>query len=301
MQEQENYTSIDIIKFLIRNHKVILFITILGTLASIAVAFLITPKFKSAVVIYPASTSSVSKALLTDMSMSPKDIMKFGEKEETEQLMQVLQSDEIKAQIIKKYNLLKHYKIDSTYKYFKSDLLDEYYDNISIRKTEYQAIEIKVLDTDPQYAANIANDIAALLDSVYNKILKDRAFKALGIIENVYSEQVKFVNSLKDSINSLSSNKANIHTSLAMQLEQEIEHLSLLKSKLNEAKVDAFQDLPHKYIVNPAQVSEKKAYPIRSLIVIVSAIATFVFSLFFLMIVERFKSIKKQLNINTIH
>jgi len=299
-QENQNYSTIDIFRFLIRNYKPIILITFIGIIASIAIALAITPKYKSAIVIFPASTSSVSKALLTDMSMTPKDIMKFGEEEETEQLMQILQSDEITARIIQKYNLTEHYQIDSGAKYFKTELLNEYYDNVSIKKTEYQAIEIMVMDTDPEYAALIANDIAALLDSVYNKIQKDRSFKALEIVEKVYSEQNAFVDRLKDSIISIPSAKSSIYNSLAKQLDEEIIHLSLLKSKLNEAKVDAFQDLPHKYIVNPAQVSEKKAYPIRWLIVVVSTITTFVFALFFLLTVERFKAIKKELSINTL-
>ncbi len=302
MQEQENqvYSSVDIFRFLVRNYKPIIALTLIGAIASIIIALSITPKYKSAIVIFPASTSSISKALLTDMSMTPKDIMKFGEEEETEQLMQILQSDEITARIIQKYKLLNHYKIDSGSKFYKTALLNEYYDNVSIKKTEFQAIEIKVMDTDPEYAALIANDIAALLDSVYNKIQKDRSFKALEIVEKVYSDQKTFVDGLKDSIISISVGKSSIYNSMAKQLDEEIVHLSLLKSKLNEAKVDAFQDLPHKYIVNPAQVSEKKAYPVRWLIVVVSTISTFVFALFFLLILERFKAIKKELAINNI-
>jgi len=300
-QSNQNYSTVDILKFLIRNYKAILIITFLGLIVSVIISLIITPKYKSAIVIFPASTSSISKALLTDMSMSPKDILKFGEEEETEQLMQILQSDEIKAKIIQKYDLVNHYKIDSSSKYYKTDLLNKYYSNISIRKTEFQAVEIIALDTDPEYAALIANDIADLLDSVYNKIQKERAFKALEIVEKVYLEQNKYVEELKDSIISISWAKGGLYNSLAKQLDEEIVQLSLLKAKLNEANVDAFQDLPHKYVVNPAQVSEKKSYPLRSLIVIVSTISTFVFALFFLLIIERFKTIKKELAVNIIH
>ena len=299
-QSNQNYSTVDILKFLIRNYKAVLIITLLGLIASVIISLVITPKYKSAIVIFPASTSSISKALLTDMSMSPKDILKFGEEEETEQLMQILQSDEIKAKIIQKYDLVNHYKIDSSSKYYKTDLLNEYYSNISIRKTEFQAVEIIALDTDPKYAALIANDIADLLDSVYNKIQKERAFKALEIVEKVYLEQNKYVEELKDSIISISWAKGGLYNSLAKQLDEEIVQLSLLKAKLNEAKVDAFQDLPHKYVVNPAQVSEKKSYPLRSLLVIVSTISTFIFALFFLLIIERFMAIRKDLTVNVI-
>lgn len=295
-EQEQTYSSVDLLKFLIRNYKALLLMTLLGVIASIIISLAITPKFKSSVVIFPASTSSVSKALLTDMSRAPKDVLKFGEEEETEQLLQILQSDEIKASIIQKYDLLSHYQIDPDSKYKKTELLNEYMDNISVRKTEFQAIEIKVLDTDPEVAAAIANDIAALLDSVYNKIQKDRAFKALEIVHRVYKNQQEFVNKLEDSL-SLVKNQG-LYNSLLKQHDEEIKQLSLLKSKYNEAQVDAYNDLPHKYIVNPAQVSEKKAYPVRWLIVVLSTISTFVFAFFLLLLLEKIVSVRKELSIS---
>lgn len=296
MQENNQYTNIDLLKFLVKNFKPIIITTIVGAIVSIVVSLVITPKFKSSVVIFPASTSSVSKALLTDMSRAPKDVLKFGEEEETEQLLQILQSDEIKARIIQKYDLMAHYKIDRDTKFAKTKLLNEYVDNISSRKTEFQAIEIKVLDRDPETAAAIANDIAAIVDTIYNNIQKERALKALAIVENVYFKQKVFVEKLVDSIQQIKN--INVSGSLLKQHEEELKQLSLLKSKYSEAQVDAYNDLPHKYIVNPAQVSEKKSYPIRWLIVSISTIATFVFAIFLLLLIEKYKSIKKELSTN---
>lgn len=296
MEENNQYSNIDLLKFLIKNLKLIAIVTILGAILSIIISLIITPKFKSSIVIFPASTSSVSKALLTDMSRAPKDVLKFGEEEETEQLLQILQSDEIKARIIQKYNLMNHYEIDPDSKFKKTKLLKEYIDNISSKKTEFQAIEIKVMDKDPEIAAAIANDIAALLDTIYNKIQKERAIKALTLVEDVYFKQREFVKQLGDSIQQM-TNK-NIYSSLLKRHEEELKQLSLLKSKYNEAQVDAYNDLPHKYIVNPAQVSEKKSYPIRWLIVSLSTIGTFIFALFLLLAIEKFRQIKKELSVN---
>jgi hypothetical protein len=307
----------------------------MGAIVSVIVSLLISPKFLSSVVIYPASTSSVSKALLTDMTMSPKDVMKFGEEEETEQLLQILQSDEIKARIIAKYDLVKHYKVDSGSKFYKTKLLNKYNSNISSRKTKYQAVEIRVLDTDAGYAASIANDIAALLDSVYNKIQKERALKALKLVEQVYLEKQSFVKQLEDSLSGMRKigvydyeNQAKVlsdaytkaigsgnqstasgikkeldklakysssYQTMSRQHEDEIKNLVFLKSKLTEARVDAYHDLPYKYVVNPAQVSEKKAYPKRSLIVMFTTISSFIFAIFFLVLIQRFKQLKSEL------
>ena len=338
MNNSENYNITDIVSFLFSKRKPIIIITVLAAVVSIIVSLLIENEFKSSVVIYPASTSSVSKALLTDMSRAPKDILKFGEEEETEQLMQILQSDEIKATIIGKYQLMKHYDINPTNKYSKTELLNEYDDKISFRKTQYQAIEITVYDTDNEIAANIANDITLILDSVYNKVQKERAFMALQIIENQFNLEKEYIAKLEDSLSILrnlgvfdyqiqvenytaahtkaieqgSSSKAKIlqdkldilakygssYNSLSQLQEKEIEQLSLLKSKYEEAKVDAYQNLPHKYIVNPAQVSEKKSKPVRWIIVVLSTVMTFIFSVFLMLILENLNidSIKKTIN-----
>ena len=335
MDNTENFNITNIIIYLFKKRKPIFIVTFLAAVVSIIVSLIIEEEFKSSVVIYPASTSSVSKALLTDMSRAPKDILKFGEEEETEQLMQILQSDEIKAKIIAKYKLMKHYKIDPTEKYSKTQLLKEYDDKISFRKTQYQAIEITVFDTDNQKAANIANEITAILDSVYNKVQKERAFMALEIIENQYHAEKIYIEQLEDSLSKLRGlgvfdyeNQAKFYTeshtkalesgntrkakllqgkldilakygstynSLSQLQEKEIEQLSLLKSKYQEAKVDAYQNLPHKYIVNPAQVSEKKSKPVRWLIVVFSTFSAFIFAVFLMLILDSLQSVRKKL------
>ncbi len=285
--------NLDLVKFLIRNFKKIMIVTTVGAIASTVAAFIITPEFKSSAVIFPASSSSISKALLTDMSRASKDILKFGEEEETEQMLQILQSDDIKAMIIKKYDLMTHYDIPADAKYRKTKLLKEYVKKISSHKTEFQAIEIKVLDTDPTVAANIANDIANYVDTMYNKMQRKRALEALQIVENVYKKQQTLVKTLKDSVNKATNNK-EIQI-LLKQSEEEIKQLSLLKSKYIEAQVDANNSLSHKYVVNIAQVSEKKAYPVRWLIVSVSTAATFIFAFFMLLLIEKYKEIKKEI------
>lgn len=338
MENTETFNITNILVFLFKKWKPIAIVTFSATIVSIIVSLVLEEEFKSSVVIYPASTSSVSKALLTDMSRAPKDILKFGEEEETEQLMQILHSDEIKAKIIAKYDLMQHYDIEVDSKYSKTKLLNEYNDKISFRKTQYQAIEITVFDTDNKIAASIANDITSILDSVYNRVQKERAFMALGIIENQYLAEKQYIKELEDSLGVLRSlgifdyktqaktyteahataldigntHKAKLlhekldvlakfgsaYNSLSQLQEKEIEQLSLLKSKYEEAKVDAYQNLPHKYIVNPAQVSEKKAKPIRSLIVVFSTISSFIFSIFLLLLFDSIKSVKEKLVVN---
>ncbi|HQH18137.1 MAG TPA: hypothetical protein PKZ43_01180, partial [Bacteroidales bacterium] len=57
-------------------------------------------------------------------------------------------------------------------------------------------------------------------------------------------------------------------------LEFDKKQLSVLKTKYEEAKVDAEQELPGKFVVNSAFKAEQKSYPIRWLIILVSTLSS---------------------------
>jgi hypothetical protein len=57
----------------------------------------------------------------------------------------------------------------------------------------------------------------------------------------------------------------------------EVKRLSVLKMKLEQAEADRESDLPHKFVVNRAQPADKKSYPIRWLVVLMSTVSAFSF------------------------
>ncbi|MEI6747946.1 MAG: hypothetical protein ACOYMF_05905 [Bacteroidales bacterium] len=103
--------------------------------------FFIKPKFKSACIIYPSN------------------IAPYSDESETEQMLQWLNSQDIKDSVMRKFDLAKHYGIDSSYKYFSSTMIYLYDKNVRISKTQYESIEIVVLDTDPELARDMVNTI----------------------------------------------------------------------------------------------------------------------------------------------
>ena len=80
---------------------------------------------------------------------------------------------------------------------------------------------------------------------------------------------------------------------LAFNLEYTTEQqLSHIKLKYEEAKVDASQNLPHKFIVNHAFPAEKKAYPIRWLIVVISTLSSILLCVLVIIGIENVKRMK---------
>ncbi len=324
-----NFDSPDLLTFIFKRKKPLIILTITAFLISAITAFfIINPKFKSTVVIFPTSSSSVSHELLTS-NLYEKNILKFGEEEEVEQLLQILSSDDIRNKIINKYNLFKHYLIDKNSRYPNTNLNNKYKNNVKFTKTKYLSIEIDVLDEDPQMAADIANDIVIYLDTIINKMQKERAIQALKIVEKEYFFLKNHIKFLQDSMlqirrlgifdyesqsevfndayaTALASGRlvgiknledklailaeyGGAYTSIRDLLEYEIKKLSILESKYQEAKVDSELDLPHKFVVNHAEKSERKAYPIRWVIISISTILTFIFSLLLLILFDLFK------------
>lgn len=297
--------------------------------ASALFSFFITPKYKATVIMFPTSTNSISKALMTENYGGKQDILEFGAEEQAEQLLQILNSNKIRARIIQKYNLLEHYDIKPDSKFKNTLLFNEYESNISFRRTEFMAVEIEVLDKDPQMAADIANDIAALLDSTKNTMQKERAIKGYKIVETEYNKLKTETREMEDSLTELRKMGVNdyetqaeayntqlaialshnnltgaraleekiktlsefggAYVSLRDALEYEKKQLSELKTKYEEAKVDAEQELPCKFIVNSAYKAEKKSYPIRWLIVVGSTLSALLLAVLAIVVVENIK------------
>jgi len=329
-----NFESIDLIRFMFKHKWKILIITSIAIIASVIVSLNITPKFKSSVILFPKTQVSISNALTnSELINTDNHIMNFGDEDATEQLLQALYSEDIRLTIIEKFDLLNHYKIDKNGSYPMTKLHSEYNNNIKYKRTQYMAVEINVMDTDAKMAADIANEIASLLDSTLNKMQNDVAKKILIVVQTEYINLNKEISSLKDSLRTIQSygitnyttqaeslNKAYINalkngnstqTQIIQKkinilekygadyltttelIKKETERLSLLKGKLAEAEVNANQKLPHKFMVAKAYAAEKKSYPVRWLIVAISTIVTFVFSILLLLFIDRYKDLLK--------
>jgi uncharacterized protein involved in exopolysaccharide biosynthesis len=328
----EDFDSSNLVIFLYKWRKPLFIVMAIALFGSwfFSLPWFITPKFKSTVILFPASTSSISKALLNEQSSKGQDITAFGEDDQAEQLLQILNSNRIRDRIVRKYKLMSHYGIDSTSDTKYSRLFKEYDYNISFRRTEFMAVQISVYDKDPQMAADIANSISSLLDSTKNEMIHQRAYRGFQVVEAEYNGLQAEVNKIVDSLVAIGSLGVNeveyqsqvlnqqyaialmngnktaqaalqkkldilgkyggIYTSLKNSLEFKTEQLTLLQAKFKEAKVDAEEYMPQKFVVSDAFKAERKSYPIRWLIVLVSTVAALFLAIIVIMVMEKISS-----------
>jgi capsular polysaccharide biosynthesis protein len=328
-KRSEDFDSSGLIVFLYKWRKPLFIILAASLVLSwfFSGPWFISPKFKATVVLFPTSSNSISNSLFGEQGGNRSDLMAFGEDEQAEQLLQILSSNKIRDRIIRKFNLMQHYDIDTNSKYKNSNLFKEYEKNISFRRTEFMAVQITVYDTDPQLAADIANSIAELIDSTKNEMQRQRAIKGFHIVEAEYKKLQEDINATVDSlvklgdlgiydveyqsqvlnqqmaITIMNGNKTaqaalqkkldilgkygGIYLSLKNALEFKTEQLTLLQTKYKEAKVNAEEDLPQKFIVSDAYKPERKSYPVRWLVMLVTTFSVFFLALMVLIIMEK--------------
>jgi hypothetical protein len=234
----------------------------------------------------------------------------------------------VRDKVISRFNLMEHYDIrDSKYPITKLNKL--YDARIKFRRTEFNSVKITVLDSDAELSARIANEIAEIFDSTMNEMQKEVAIKAFRIVEQEYNTLVAEMNALEDSLNTLrklgvfdyESQVEMLSQQLAVELgkgntqgikniQEQLDilaeyggasyainerldndrlQLSLVKSKYEEAKVDATEFIPHKFVVTSAFQAERKSYPVRWLIVVITMLSTFLLLIFCIVFYDRSK------------
>ncbi len=314
-----------LLTFLFRKRKIILTFSFIVSALAFGLSFLITPLYLSTAIVFPSASSSVSFSEQRNVKASSMD---FGEEEQAEQLVQILQSARIRDFIINKYDLLKHYEISASdpNKFFK--LNNEYEGHFSFERTRFGSIKIDVLDKDPKLAAEMANAIVGLIDTVKNEMIRERTLPAFEITKRKKEQLDNEINDILNEMNRLSelgvvsidvrsrlfqalvdsknpaekeqlrekieanSKYGSTYDGLERKRNEKIVKMEDFKVAYEQAESDAATTFSHKFIVEKAEVADRKDQPKRIIITIIAAIGSFVFIVFCLLIIERYRELK---------
>lgn len=275
--------------------------------------FVITPKYKSFAVLYPAN------------------IIPMGTETPTEQMLQVLESDIIRDSIVELYHLFETYNIDPAGASAQTALIREYQDNITFRKTEYESVIIEVMDADPVQARDIVNSIIYFFNRKERSLQKEKSMELVKILDEQVTKKKAEMDSMEAVLTNLRQNYGILDYSLqteyaterylevistpgkqagAKEIEPLLnalkekggefmslnEHLwrirggyNNLKEQLEAAVRDVEKNLTYCNVITNPVVADKKAYPIRWLIVLVSVMGTLLMTFLFLSLLENMR------------
>lgn len=331
MAEGSVFDSTNLLLYLWRRKWPIIIITGLAAVGSIVVSLLMDERFKSTVVLYPAYAAQVN---FEDNGLARNNVLLFGEEEEAEQMLQILQSGKIRERIIDWYNLWEHYELDSTAQGANTDIKEMYDERVNIKRTKYGSVNIEVTDTEPVIASGIANDIAALYDTVRNEMMMERSYPAFQIMEKEYNETRERIDWLVDTLRSLSQmgvehpysaslgeftrgwataviekpsaipmfeDKLKVQEQYGPTFKgytEELEELSTqlieIEAQYKQKKSDYENFLSSKFTVEHAVPADKKSYPVRWLIVVMSTASAFFFAIVMLVSLDKIRELRKK-------
>lgn len=275
----------------------------------------IKPKFKSTARVYPTNIWTLSN------------------ESETEQMLEILNSNDIKFKMFDAFDLSKVYRISKEDPNYLTYMFDTYNTNVSVSKTEFETAEIKVMDHDPVRASNMCDsiivffnhkvrelhkakdkemvDIAAkALDQKYQKLSElehqlDSLRTATGIID--FNEQVPeltrgYMNALANgrgnagdtkTIEKLYDNFSKEGTKAAFlenQFKSTVHVIDSLSNEYDFYKSEYEKDITYSHVVEYPFPADKKSYPVRWLIVLLSTISAVFLALLVFLVLDYRKS-----------
>lgn len=300
-----------------RKHLIIVGVLAIILSAVFSSSTFITPKYRSTARVYPSN-----------------NIYTFSDESESEQLLEFINSQDIKLRMIDAFNLSDVYRIKKTDPHYLTYILAEFNDNVRFRKTEYETIEITVLDADPKRACAMCDSVVTFLDEKIRSIHRVKYQEVTKITKEDmkhYSQQIDSVETILDTLRRkynildytaqakeitkgmvkvLAEQKQN--SGGGKELEQWLKNFSekggrfeklqmekqFMVNQLDSATKAYIQSLSgadkkisYGQIVQHPVVADKKAYPVRWLIVLVSTFASLFIALMVILVVENKKTV----------
>ncbi|MCW3070627.1 MAG: hypothetical protein JWO44_517 [Bacteroidetes bacterium] len=271
--------------------------------------FFIKPRYKSSATVYPAN------------------VVPFSEESNTEQILQMLQSTYIRDAVIRKFNLAAHYNIDTTAKEGHAALYGMYKTFVSISKNQYESVDIEVTDISAQMACDMVNEIVFQLDNKISTLHKEKSREVLKIVEGQMNLKAKLLDSLDKNLQelrvkyqildyniqvkevtqgymkSLVSGRGSKDIDVLMRnLEEKggeyyrtkvlydgiLGSYNAVRNEYDNVRRELDKKFTYTYIVSTPTPADKKSYPVRWLIVLISVVAANMF-LFTIILLNDFR------------
>ncbi len=275
---------------------------IVGVLAVILGAVLsapsfMPPRYRSTAIVYPVNLNSYSIETRTD------------------QLLQLLRSNSIRDSLIKQFDLMTVYDVDTTKAGGHFALYNEFLDRAEISKTQYESVMIEVVDEDPVRARDMVNAMLTQVNLLARRLQREKSGELLYIAERAlkherykldsvearldtlrrttgllsYDAQTKELT--KGYVRMLGSGSSQAQRDQVLGLMKELEakggefrqltelsnlfrgNYDRLLTQYEQAVSDVTKELTYTNVIVYPEVSDRKVFPVRWLIVLMSVVS----------------------------
>ncbi|MBA3662754.1 MAG: hypothetical protein H0W61_00910 [Bacteroidetes bacterium] len=303
----DSLNSLNIVAVISKRIKTLAVLVFAAAVISFGFSFLLKEKYKSTAVVYPVN------------------MYQNSEESNSEQLLQYLLSEDVKDELAREFNLYEKYGIDTVSRKGGRALFSYVYqENVSISPTLYESIEIAVKDGDPAFAQKLNARLIVLTNQLIQRnkmhviqqylgnartVLKatdhemDSLDNEIKKIKNEYNiidgkQQAKYL-----SKEAIKGNLSETQLKQSQGLKKNGEALKILSGKIKanlrgygEMKVaydkylmDAQGNVDFILYVSKPSLPDKRCYPVRWIIVLVSSMSALLLGIVVILIKNREK------------
>ena len=175
------------LKELIVNSKKIILITIISSIVAVIITFFLPKKYYAEGIVYPTSSNSI------------KDVVNnsnFGHEYQTDRLLQLFESQQMKEMIVKRFNLINYYELDTNSKDWRYKLNKKYSRDISFTRSKFIAVKVSAKTKSPTMSADIVNSMLDYIDTIRKDILFENVYALKEDLSKKVEKRQKSVDSL---------------------------------------------------------------------------------------------------------
>ena len=229
MEEQPKNNLVEVLRTLYTWRKHIIIITIIAAIGSAVTSLLMPNYYKSTCIFYPYSPK-VADARTLYMKDVNYDI--FGQSADVDRVISISNSSLIIRDIVREFDLINHYDIDTSSDHAMFDAMKEFRDNLEVIKNDEGAIELSIFDQNDTIAEQLVKTIIGKTNYINIKTTLQNNEKTLEVYGNHKKAKTIQLNTLIDSLQTLRE-KYNI---LNPEEESKFLSIELLKSKVRIGK-----------------------------------------------------------------
>jgi len=149
-----------------RLHFIIIGVIAVVLSAAFSSPFFVTPKFKSSARVYPSNINAIS------------------EESETEHMLEIINSVDVKLKMMKAFNLDEVYKIEKDYPQYMTAMIGEYNKHVAARKTEFETVKIEIMDKDPVRAKLMCDSLIHFYNLKVREMHAAKYWEMVNILED---------------------------------------------------------------------------------------------------------------------
>jgi len=245
------------------------------------IIFLQPDQYLSVITAVPASSFSSDKSKIFSANIQEL-YSELGTEDDLDMIVGTAKLDTVYLAVTDQFNLFDHYKISEKGEAARHKAAKLFMHHCRVMKSEYGELKIKVWDTDKNLAPQLANAIFNNLQSIHQELQSINSRSSLIGLQKA-STIIKF------QIDSITANTKNGDEGIGPQIKGLTDQLQEYEKLISQYQLIIDSKPPVLLVVEKARASAWPDKPKRVLIIIVTAVLSFLFALLAAMVLERRK------------